>query len=255
MNWKREKFLVLWLAAALCLIFVAGRGSTVSATQMYRSRFALQAQPIPFPLPQRPRTSAAFNGANTCKCEPPIPSQASATGTCTRTQDDDTFCELTFSLPQKAAKAIQSLSFDAYAGQLKPPISKDRFGPLLMQLDEGEIVGRAAEDVAASLKAVVVVAAFQRPNDIPTQNHFRDILDMLTLQGLTDRDRKTPMLRSLARFATKAEGGTQLVERMVAGSGLSYGLVTTSGCITFGEGQFTFMVRAPSATTSCERPR
>jgi hypothetical protein len=137
----------------------------------------------------------------------------------------------------------------------KLSVPKDRIGPFVDRLQGDEIVGLKPEDVAASIQAAAAVAAFQRPNDTNIQSHFRDIFQMLTFQGSADRNRKAPVLQSMEHFAARPQGGRPEFEKVLAPSGGTYELVTTPGCIAFGESQFTFMVRATGVATPCERPR
>jgi hypothetical protein len=249
------------LATALFLMLVNGTRTSSVAAQI--SGLRRQSQLIPlaqqsYSLPTttlQAQSPQRAGGANTCRCLPPIPSEASATGACTRTQDDGTFCELTFSLSQRAAAVSQSPTFDKYAMDSKISIPADRIGSFVDRLQEDEIVDLKPEDVAASIQAVAAIAAFQRPSDTNTQRHFRDIFQMLTFQGSADRNRKAPVLQSMEHFAARPQGGRPEFEKVLAPSGGTYELVTTPGCIAFGESQFTFMVRATGVATPCERPR
>jgi hypothetical protein len=186
---------------------------------------------------------------NTCRCEPPIPSQATATGSCTRTQDDGTFCELTFSLTQRARLASQSAAFDGYAAQAK--ISKDDFVSFMFKL-EARNEPRKTEEAAISIKAAAILAAFQHQNDETTQQHFRDILEML--QTAADQRNKGPIWQSLERFASNDDAKEPLFEKMSVNT-RTYQLVTTAGCIDFNKDHFTFMVRTGGKAPPCDRPR
>jgi hypothetical protein len=212
-----------------------------------------QSSPLTMTAPQMP--SSRSTGANTCRCLPPIPSEASATGACTRTQDDATFCELTFSLSQRAAAVSGLATFDKYAADWNFSVSKEQISPLVDRLQEGEIAGLKPQEVADSVRAVATVAAFQRPNDAATQSHFRDIFQMLKFQGSGDEDRKATVVRSIDHFAASSAERSQEVDKIAVSGGRTYQLVTTPGCISFGEREFSFMIRATATAAPCEVPR
>jgi hypothetical protein len=241
---RLRRSLTALLTSSLLLMVVIG-----SSTRSLASRKSGVRRQLTTTQFQR---SQMLGGANTCKCLPPINSEASATGTCTRTQDDGSFCELTFSLSQKAAVVSQLPTFDSYAMASKFSISKENIRPLVDRLQAGEIIGLKPEDVAASNQAVAAVAAFQRPNDAAAQSHFQDIFQMLTFHEPTDPNRSAPVLRSMDHFAADSGSGTPEIEKTSAPSGRTYELVTTPGCIAFGENQFSFMVRATGAAATCD---
>jgi len=254
-----RRFLAAWMASVLLLILVDVIYAHSPASQKLGLRWQSQLAPLTRQLSSTSDFTSQSGhmpgGANTCKCLPPIPSEATATGACTRTQDDDTFCELTFSLSQRAAAVSRLPTFDKYAMDWKLSIPKEGLKPLVDRLQDEEISGLSPEEVAASIRAVAAIAAFQRPSDIPTQSHFRDIFQMLTFQEPADRDYKAPVLRSMDRFAAKLEGAAPEIESISVPNGRKYELVTTPGCIAFGESQFTFMVRATGAAAPCEQLR
>lgn len=260
-RWGLGRFLTISMTAFLLLALVNGTrtrslGSRISGHrwQSQPTPSIQQLSPIPAIASQTQRLQLA-GGANTCRCSPPIPSEASAMGACTLTQDDGTFCELTFSLSQRAAAVGRLPAFDKYAMDRKLSIHRERVGLLVDRLEENEIVGLKPEEVAASLEAVAALTAFQRPSDTSTQSHFRDIFQMLTFQGPVDSEHKAAVLRSLDRFASRSEQGAPEIESFRVPSGRTYELITAPGCITFGESRFTFMIRATGAAAPCERRR
>jgi hypothetical protein len=198
---------------------------------------------------------AVGTSSNVCRCLPPIPSEASATGACTRTQDDGTFCQLTFSIPQKAAALSQSPNFDEYSKAWGFSISRDHIEPLAGRLQSGDMLNLQNADIADSIRAAATVAAFERPNDSSTQSHFRDIFEMLTIQGHFDRYLNAPIIHSITHFAANAQEGPPQVEHVTGTNGRAYELATTPGCISFYEGRFSFLVRATGAASSCELAR
>jgi hypothetical protein len=191
-------------------------------------------------------------GVNTCKCLAPIPSEASAVGACTRTQDGGSFCELTFSLPQRAAAMSGLSGYDKYSSRWNLSISKHQIPSLVDRLEEGELASERPEQVADSLRAVAAVAAFERPNDAALQSHFRDIFEMLEFKSPSDRE---PVIRSITHFAASPDERGLQVDRTNLPNGRSYELVTTPGCITFGESKFSFMIRRTATATPCEVPQ
>lgn len=222
-----------------------------------RGSLPVQQTPGPKPAPAvvTPQQGQAA-GANTCMCEPPIPSQATATGSCTRTQDDGTFCELAFSLTQRAIIATKLPNFAQFSAQAKLSMPPSQIPSAISQLEAGGLTGRSGEEVAPAVQAVAAVTAAQRPGDPVTQTRFRDIVDMLNLATPADRQQKAPVLRSVARFAAiPKEGELPQIEPFTGASGRPYQLVATSGCIAFLENQFTFMLRLRGSAPSCERPR
>ena len=110
-------------------------------------------------------------------------------------------------------------TFDTYAKDWKFSIPKESIRPFVARLQQEEIFVLKPEDIAASIKAVAVVAAFQRPSDTSTQSHFRDIFEMLTFQGSADRDSKAPVLQSMGHFAAKSKGGAPEIQRMTVPMG------------------------------------
>ncbi len=185
---------------------------------------------------------------NTCKCEPPIRSQATATGTCTRTQDDGTFCDLKFSLAQNARDAIRSSDFESFAADAK--VSKNEFVWFAGRLDDRYEL-RKTDDAARSLKAAATLAAFSHRQDERTQQHLRDILSMLTFEPATDEARKQPVWRSLERFGSNDSRSPQFEK--ISLNNRTYELITTPGCMNFSQEKFTFMVRTAGSAPPCDR--
>jgi hypothetical protein len=209
------------------------------------------ANPVPAPQFRGSRPGAT----NTCKCDPPINSQATATGTCTRTQDDGTFCDLTFSVSRRAELASRSMEFKKYAAQANLSVPSDQVGSLVAELESGDVFSRTPEAVAESLQAIAAVAAIPR-NDDATQNHFRDIFDLLTFNGSIDQERKAAVIRSLQWFSSPIEKGPKArIEKALAKDKKTFEIVTTPGCIAFGESNFTFMVRVLGESANCDIPR
>ena len=196
------------------------------------------------------QTAQSSTGENTCACEPPIPSKATATGTCTRTQDDGTYCDLAFSLSQKARIASQLPAFSKFAADAK--LAKEDVVPLIARLEAPATENLKTEDIAASVKAAAAVAAFQRTDD-RAQGNFQDIFEMLTFPVGDTRYNYEPVRRSLERFASKADGAPE-IQKMPMNS-RSYQLVTTPGCINFNKEDFTFMLRTRGTAQPCDRPR
>src|SRR5579864_3129493 len=200
-----------------------------------------------------PQSRGQSGGTNTCKCDSPINSQATATGTCTRTQDDGTFCDLTFSVSQRAALASGSDEFKKYAAGLNLSIPSDSVGTLVAKLESGEVFGARPSDVAASLEAISALAAAQRPREMHAQTRFQDIFDMLTFKTPADENRKASVIRSLEWFATPIEKGSDRQSQTVtAKDKTTFHIVTTPGCIEFGESDFRFTVRVLGEAAQCD---
>ena len=180
-------------------------------------------------------------------------------GACTRTQDDGTYCQLTFSLPQRAAAVSQLPAFDKYVTDVRLSIPKERIDLLVDRLQEERAFGEKSavkpEDIAATIEAVAAVEAFRRQSDTTEQSHFRDIFEILTFQGPSDLSAKLPVLRSMNHFATRSLRAELEIQKVPVSSGRTYELTTTPGCIAFGESQFTFMLRVMGTAAPCERPR
>jgi hypothetical protein len=194
---------------------------------------------------QSPQTSTQLN---TCKCEPPIRSQATATGTCTRTQDDGTFCDLKFSLAANAKAAISSSDFGSFAADANIPTND--FEWFVRRLDDRYEL-RKTDEAEGSVKAAATLAAFGHQQDVATQRHMRDILSMLTLE--TAEPRKQLVWRSLEWFASN-DGRSPHVEKIPVDNRV-YEIITTPGCINFSQESFTFMVKTTGDAPSCDRPR
>jgi hypothetical protein len=200
---------------------------------------------LPAPTHVPAQVPPAPAGENTCVCEPPIPSRATATGTCTRTQDDGTYCELTFSLSQKARIASQSPAFSKFAAEAK--LSKEDVAPLITRLESPATETLKTEDIAASVRAAAAIAAFQRTDD-KAQGNFLDIYEMLTLP--TADPNNDAVRRSLERFVSKGGGAPEFEKTFLHGR--TYRLITTAGCINFNKEDFTFMVRARGTAPPCD---
>jgi hypothetical protein len=183
-----QRFLGLCVIALLFMILGVEFSGRSLNLRIYGLRRQSQSELSSKQLPQlttkasQAQSQQPAGGANTCRCLPPIPSEASATGVCTRTQDDGSFCALAFSLAQQAAAVSQSPTFDKYAMDSKLSIPKDRIRPDVGLLARNDIFILQSKDVAASIQAVAALAAFQRLNDSRAQSHFRDIFEMLTFQ-------------------------------------------------------------------------
>lgn len=259
---KRFRILLaVWATLLLSFMFAMGTRTRIFASRISvmgrQSTFKPWAQTLAqFPATTMPAQNPQLARVeNTCRCLPPIPSEASALGACTRTQDDATYCELTFSLSQTAAAVSQLPAFDKYAADWDLSVPKEQIGPLVDRLQAGEIAGLKPEQVADSVRAVVTIAAFHRPSDAATQSYFRDIFEMLQFKSPAERDRNAPVIRSIAHFAANAHESAPEVDRMTLPNGRKYELVTTPGCITFGESKFSFMIRATATAALCEVPK
>jgi hypothetical protein len=152
--------------------------------------------------------------------------------------------------------------FNVAAGQLPP---------LITLLESGEIRGRDVREVAAAIQAAAVIAAFDRSTDAATQERFREIFELTDLRGeIAERQRR--LVRSFQRFSMAGmENGVNprfadMRERSPAGNvepertevttrgERVYEVLAAPGCIVFGQGAFSFMVKASWAAASCERP-
>jgi len=230
---------VLLAALAVSVASIVCLAATAAPTQSRSTQFPMK--PV-----QSPPTEL-----NTCKCEPPIRSQATATGSCTRTQDDGTFCDLKFSLGQNASAAIHAPDFDRFAASYAN-VSKKEFAWFASRADDRYELTKT-DDAARVVKAAATLAAFGHRQDERTLQHLQDVLSMLTFEPAAAEARKQPVWRSLERFGSN-EGSSPQFEKIFLDN-QTYELITTPGCMNFSQEKFTFMLKTAGSAPPCDRPQ
>jgi hypothetical protein len=200
---------------------------------------------------QGPRGAApgpAPRPPNLCKCVPPISAQASGPGACTRTQDDGTFCQLDFVSAQVAAGVVNDLAFGSFSSQMKMmSVQPSDLVRAVQRVQANQFAGLSSADLAASVHAVAMVAAFERSGDATTRSHFTDVLDLTNPANL-----QPPVVDTLQQYAKLATAERVPVQsRKVPLRGRQYELRVTPGCLAFLESTFVFTVRGVAEATPC----
>lgn len=215
--------------------------------------------------PQKEAFWAEPNGANaqpltkadvnTCPCKPPIPSQATATGSCSVAQDNGTFCSIMFNLSQRTAAATAAGAFKKQAMEVKLPIGLQDIEPLLSRMEATRWLGASVAETAAAVQAVATVAAFESRASGPVQALFRDVIELFSeLVNAAGNPRKAPVMRILQQFASPGNNEV-LRDNATAASGNVFELGSSGGCIAVEKGDFRFVIRARGEAPTCDRSR
>jgi hypothetical protein len=212
-------------------------------------------QPTTTPNFPNPQTGGSSNAqVNTCPCKSPIPSKATATGSCSVAQDDGTFCSIMFNLSQRSAALAQSPLFAKQSMDLKISADPQGFATLLSRMEANRWSAPIGE-LGASVQAVAAVAAFEIRENPNAQVMLRDVVELFS--NLADgpvNERKAPVVRIVQRFGSPALTEV-LRDRATSAGGRVFELGASAGCVAVESGAFRFAIRARGEATACDQSR
>src|SRR5262245_50966670 len=144
---------------------------------------------------QSPPPAPQARQPNTCKCEPPVPAEASGIGACSRTQDDGTYCDLNFVSAGVTAGIAATPGFATFASRMKlPAVAPDDLARAAGRIQNNQVAGLEPPEIATFVRAVAAIAAYARRNDSSAFRHFTDIF------ALTDPAMLTPLVADAMRL-------------------------------------------------------